>query len=109
MITICNKTNHLFANYSLGHFKLTRYYHNFVVYYSNLKASTTYSTDLLRYDFDKGLLEPITIQTGRNNGAKYYTPTTGETSTNNLNLILTKLQVPSLLSLAQQAHTEYFI
>ena len=25
------------------------------------------------------------------------------------NLILTKLQVPSLLSLAQQAHTEYFI
>lgn len=28
---------------------------------------------------------------------------------NTNNLILTKLQIPSLLSLAQQAHTEYFI
>ena len=86
MITICNKTNHLFANYSLGHFKLTRYYHNFVVYYSNLKASTTYSTDLLRYDFDKGLLEPITIQTSRNKACKYSTPSTNPTTTNSLKI-----------------------
>ena len=86
MITICNKTNHMFANYSFDDVKRASFYCNFVVYYSNLKASTTYSTDLLRYDFDKGLLEPITIQTGRNKGAKYSTPTTSKTSTNNLKI-----------------------
>lgn len=86
MITICNKTNHMFANYSLDHFKRACYYCNFGVCYSALKASTTYSTDLLRYDFDKGLLEPITIQTGRNKGTKYSTPTTSKTSTNSLKI-----------------------
>lgn len=88
MITICNKTNHMFVNYSLDHFKRACYYYNFVVYYNDLKASTTYSTNLLRYDFDKGLLEPITIQTGRNKGAKYSTPTTSKTSTNNLKICI---------------------
>lgn len=88
MITICNKTNHMFVNYSLVHFKLARYYDNFVVYYSNLKASTTYSTDLLRYDFDKGLLEPITIQTSRNKACKYSTQSTNPTTTNNLKICI---------------------
>lgn len=86
MITICNKTNHFFVNYPHDYFKQDSYYRNFVLDWYSLKASTTYSTDLLRYDFDKGLLEPITIQTGRNKGAKYYTPTTSKTSTNNLKI-----------------------
>ena len=73
MIAICNKTNHLFANYSLDNFKGDSHCRNFAVYYNDLKASTIYSTDLLRYDFDKGLLEPITVQTGRNKGVKYST------------------------------------
>ena len=76
----------MFANYSFDDVKRTSFYCNFVVYYSDLKASTTYSTDLLRYDFDKGLLEPITIQTGRDKGAKYSTPTTSKTSTNSLKI-----------------------
>ena len=86
MITICNKTNHLFTNYSLDNFKNASYYRNFVVDYPRLKTSTAYSTDLLRYDFDKGLLEPITIQTSRNKACKYSTPSTNPTTTNSLKI-----------------------
>lgn len=87
MITICNKTNHLFVNYPHDSFKLDSYYRNFIILnWSSIKAGTTYSTDLLRYDFDKGLLEPITVQTGRNKGAKYSTPTTTKTSINSLKI-----------------------
>lgn len=88
MITICNKTNHMFVNYSHDSFKRDSYYRNFILSWSSIKAGTTYSTDLLRYDFDKGLLEPITIQTGRDKGTKYSTPTTSKTSTNNLKICI---------------------
>ena len=88
MITICNKTNHLFVNYPQNSFKRDNYYRNFILSWSSIKASTTYSTDLLRYDFDKGLLEPITIQTGRNKGAKYFTQSTNPTTTNNLKICI---------------------
>ena len=78
----------MFANYSFDDVKRASFYRNFVVYYSNLKASTTYSTDLLRYDFDKGLLEPITIQTSHGKAIKYFTQSTNPTTTNNLKICI---------------------
>lgn len=86
MITICNKTNHLFVNYPHDYFKRDSYYRNFILDWYSLAAGGTYSTDLLRYDFDKGLLEPITVQTGCNKGAKYSTPSTTKISIHNLKI-----------------------
>ena len=86
MITICNKTNHLFVNYPHDYFKRDSYYRSFIFDWHSLTAGRTYSTDLLRYDFDKGLLEPITVQTGRNKGAKYSTPSTTKISIHNLKI-----------------------
>ena len=88
MITICNKTNHLFVNYPHDYFKRDSYYRNFILDWYFLAAGRTYTTDLLRYDFDKGLLEPITVQTGRNKGAKYFTQSTNPTTTNNLKICI---------------------
>ena len=86
MITICNKTNHLSVNYPHDYFKRDSYYRSFILDWYSLTASRTYSTDLLRYDFDKGLLEPITVHTGRNKGAKYSTPSTTKISIHNLKI-----------------------
>lgn len=86
MITICNKTNHFFVNYPHDYFKRDSYYRSFIFDWHSLAAGRTYTTDLLRYDFDKGLLEPIIVQTGRNKGAKYSTPSTTKISIHNLKI-----------------------